>query len=113
MKLCRAMQYCVIYYNVVQVLCSHNNSLMCAIKFLHLGAVEVSLTGELSLEFNMIDIWRKPFGFKYLAFGNLHLAIGISVGVPLPSFGQYRHSFRTFNLMQKCFAIIQNLLGAA
>ena len=61
-----------------------------AINVFRLGAVEVSLTGKLSLEFNMIDIWRKPFGFQYLAFGNLHMAIGISVGVPLPSFGEYR-----------------------
>ena len=37
----------------------------------------------------MMDIWRTPFGFEYLAFGNLHLAIGISVGAPLPSFGRY------------------------
>ena len=50
----------------------------------------MSLTGKLGFEFNMVDIWRKPFGFQYLAFGNLHLAIGISVGVPLPSFGKYR-----------------------
>ena len=78
---------------------SSYNSLIYEIIFFHLGAVEVSLTGKLSLEFNMIDIWRKPFGFKYLAFGNLHLAIGISVGVPLPSFGQYMHTFRTLNLI--------------
>ena len=39
----------------------------------------------------MIDIWRKPFGFQYLAFGNLHLAIGIAVGAPLPSFGTFWH----------------------
>eukprot|EP00794_Sanderia_malayensis_P016803 gene16803-18499_t len=50
------------------------------------GAIEVSLTGKLSLEFNMMGMWTQPFGFEYLAFGNLHLAIGISVGVPLPSF---------------------------
>ena len=54
-----------------------------------LGAIEVSLTGELSLEFTMKGIWRRPFGFEYLAFGNLHLAIGYSVGAPLPSFGMF------------------------
>ncbi len=45
------------------------------------------MTGKLNLEFNMMGMWTRPFGFEYLAFGNLHLAIGIAVGVPIPSFG--------------------------
>ena len=62
------------------------------------GAIEVSLTGKLNLEFNMPEIWRKPFNFQYLAFGNLHLAIGISVSSPLPSFGTYMESI--LNLLE-------------
>ena len=48
----------------------------------------VGFTGKLKLEFNMINLWKKAFHLDYLAFGNLHLAIGIQVGVPLPSFGK-------------------------
>ena len=49
----------------------------------------------------MIDMWRKPFGFEYLAFGNLHLAIGIAVGAPLPSFGMFFHFIPLAHLQVK------------
>ena len=57
----------------------------------NLGAIEVSLTGKLSLQFAMAGTWRNPFKFKYLALANLNLGIGISVGAGgvLPTFGEY------------------------
>ena len=52
------------------------------------GAIEVGFSGKLKLEFAMAGIWKKPFGFGYLAFGNVLFGIGISRGLPFPSIGK-------------------------
>ena len=64
------------------------------------------MTGKLSLEFDMMGMWTQPFGFEYLAFGNLHLGIGISVGVPIPSFGELLRLLKKYlyvkNMREDC-----------
>lgn len=51
------------------------------------GKLRVGPTGQVELKLTMDGIWENPFGLKYLAFGNMILAVGIQPGVPVPMLG--------------------------
>eukprot|EP00118_Oscarella_pearsei_P007719 m.38485 g.38485 ORF g.38485 m.38485 type:complete len:490 (+) comp32601_c0_seq1:1594-3063(+) len=44
------------------------------------GAIRVGVQG-LELSMTMIGLWKRPFSFEFLAFGNAHLAIALTPGV--------------------------------
>ena len=51
------------------------------------GKLQIGPTGQVELKLTMDNIWKKPFGLNYLAFGNMILSIGIQPGVPIPIIG--------------------------
>ena len=52
------------------------------------GKLRVGPTGQVELKLTMKNIWQKPFGLSYLAFGNLVVSVGIQPGVPIPMLGE-------------------------
>lgn len=57
--------------------------------FLSIGALTVSFTGELEISMIMKGLIYEPFGIPKLAFGDMVIAIGITVSGGLPSFRKF------------------------
>eukprot|EP00794_Sanderia_malayensis_P016608 gene16608-18294_t len=53
-------------------------------KIVFKGKLGIGATGEVELKLTMDNMWEKPFGLEYLAFGNLILSVGIQPGAPVP-----------------------------
>ena len=57
--------------------------------FSHLGALKVSFSGELEISMIMKGLIYEPFGISKLAFGDMIIALGITIAGGLPSFRKF------------------------
>ncbi|XP_057311361.1 uncharacterized protein LOC130649151 [Hydractinia symbiolongicarpus] len=51
------------------------------------GTISVGVTGRVEIQLLMKGIWKRPFGLKYVAFGNVKMGVAIEPAVPVPKLG--------------------------
>ncbi|XP_057297784.1 uncharacterized protein LOC130628792 [Hydractinia symbiolongicarpus] len=51
------------------------------------GKLAVGVTGRVELTLSMLGMWKRPFGLKFVAFGNIEASVGILPTVPVPKLG--------------------------
>lgn len=52
------------------------------------GTISVGVTGRVEIQLLMKGIWKRPFGLKYVAFGNVKMGVAIEPAVPVPKLGK-------------------------
>jgi len=48
-----------------------------------IGKIKAQITGGVDLDFQMVDMWRRPLGLSSFAFGNVKLSAGMNVRNPI------------------------------